>query len=693
MNKSKWIVASIIGAASLVFFGCSSPSDSTADNVVDKVVKAKVNVNFSNAKYIATTTVTTSTNSSIASRAAAGEKTSLVVINTDGSVNYDAIKLSDDFKASLDSSKAYMHDVLEVYSCDKGEDSNKGTYIVFTWMFDHFKYADGSDAPKMSQVIFVNKEGEVFDVLNDNGNVNRCLATWIKEDNGEEYIRFDNKGNIFMVGHERDEETDTKKKLAIYRWNPTNGLQKYKIDANIDYIRNFAITEDGSWIFINAMLDNFTKDNVYAVEVNSSRDPIALYESKADRDWCVRTISVDAHNRVYFYVNDYNDPANAASGLYIVNKTSSGYSKDNVKRYICLNWNSVNRFIRSILNEPKKKITSTDIAKLTNADYTAILNFIKSFTNYKGEMDFSLEYYKDKTKMPCWLYDDNGNKQYDGFTNISMLYKEDDSGNVLKNEDALKFLIKTESPNKSKNDDDSEFDGETLFFKEFRDECHCTERAHSFKSECGPFPLEVCLVKQGTNNTVFENWELDYLKAEYANAQEGLFISNDYGVWTYNDIFTKTDEKDANDTYIYKQTYALFRNIVDSDGYFKADPYVGSLKNTELYVIDDGLQYGGEYPSKKLPFAANSKAVAAVSKDKKTIYYQEGNLATVNLLANYAKKNEIGAIYSFNMDEDTILLNASLQQGSGYTTLSIDLATKEVTKLSVNKQFDSMVKR
>ena len=64
----------------------------------------------------------------------------------------------------------------------------------------------------------------------------------------------------------------------------------------------------------------------------------------------------------------------------------------------------------------------------------------------------------------------------------------------------------------------------------------------------------------------------------------------------------------------------------------------------------------------------------------------------IDLLANYAKKNEVKNIYSFNIDEETVLFNYQSKQG-GWCLASVDLETKEVTKLSTNKQFDSMVRR
>lgn len=683
--RNKGLIASFIGATLFILFGCANPAKGSSSGDQNNS-KASISFDFTNAKLIGTTKVTGGTSRSASRSADPDEKSTLVVVNEDGSVNLDAIKFDKQVLAQLDPDTAILPEVIDVYSCDNGDSATRGTYIVFNNKIDYLKYADGSAAEKIGQVLFVNKDGKVFDVLNENGNADRRLATWTKSI-GDEYIRFASNGSIFMIGEELSVS-----KRAMYCWNPKTGLKKFILDDNVNRIRNFEITDDGAWILVNASLNNSKKSNVYAIKVNSTNDPILLYESRSDQGECIRTIAVDNADRVFFYVNDYQNRANEEAGLYIVDRINDNYSKGSVIRYKVLNWNSVNNFVRSIIKEQGQQagaITLDDIKnKMTDDAYTSVLNFIKSFTHYHDEMDFTLEYYKDKTAVDCVWIDDDGNELYPATKDFSMLYKEDKNGQALKNEEALKYLLETPTLD-SNYDPEDMFSGPTLFFREFRDECvQSNNRAHTYKTNCGPFPIDVCLVKKGTNEPVLEEYELVYLKSDYADAQEGLFITNAAGVWSYNDIFKKTNQKNEAGDYIYERSHALLRNILNEYGTFTADPYVGNLENTELYVMEDGSPY------KLIPFAVNSNAIVALSKDRKTMYYQKGrDSTTIDLLANYASKSEIGSIHSFNLDETTLLINASLASGSGYTTVSIDLDTKAVTKLSLDKQLDSLVNR
>ena len=681
MKKIKWLAAAVV-AASLALTACSNAADggssggNSDETHEDKTLPAKdlLKANVSNAKYLATEKF----DKSNTTRSAAKEASGLVVIKEDGTVDYDALGFTEEFLNNVDPSTAWLHNVLEVYSCDKGDSSKKGTYVVFEWVRDDMKLKDGTPAP-LSQIIFINNEGTVFDVLKDDeGSVKRNLNPWIKDYNGESYIHFDNSGNIFMLGEEWN--NDNTKKQAIYRWNPADGLDKYIIEENINWIRNFSITNDGSWIFINAMLDNDKYNKVFAIEVNSKKKPITLYESKEGFKWCVTSVDVDPMNRVYFYVNEtkYHNPD---VGLYIVNKTTSGYSKANVKRYCTLGWWAVDKYVRNIVKTQANFDTPVLISEMEDFDYTALLDYIKSFCNEdKDDVEFTLAYYEDKTNIPFY---------YDGETpwyhDISILCGKDEDGNILKDEAALKYLFETKSdwynPDDKNNDD-----GEALFFEQLRNECYASGR-----SSKGGFPVYECIRKKGTGKEVFKEWELKFFNADYSDIQDGRIITNDSGVWVYNDEFKTDGEKDDEGYDIYYGDYARFRRIVDTDGQFTEDPYITGLQGLKFYPLYDALDYGGENPSKKLPCTSNSKSIIAVSQDQATLYYQDGD-SMIDLLANYAKKNEVKNIYSFNIDEETVLFNYQSKQG-GWCLASVDLETKEVTKLSTNKQFDSMVRR
>ena len=312
-------------------------------------------------------------------------------------------------------------------------------------------------------------------------------------------------------------------------------------------------------------------------------------------------------------------------------------------------------------------------------DYTKLLDFIKTYINYKGEMDFTLDYYKDKTEVQCY-WGTGENEQ--GKMDFSALYAEDADGNPLKNEAALKHIFETVSTLGVAEE------GTSLWAQEFYWDCVFSERQQGYKVlSQASFPLDLCFVKKGTKESVFESSDIDFIKAPYATIKDGVFVANDLGIWVYEDIFEPVSEGSAE----WSHTRARFLNIFDEEGHFKKNPFAGDLETTQFWPVKDGLQYGGEdHNSKHLPYAANSKGVAGISKNKKTIYYQDGE-NTVNLLANYTG-NAITEIVSFNLDEKVALVNASID-GGNYVTLNIDLASKTVTNLKVNKPLDSIVRR
>lgn len=713
MKKSKWLIAALFVTASLSLVGCAgaaggdSGSGSGSGGGGEKPeASTTLSANLANAKYIATTKYNKSSTTK-SMRTANADASKLIVVNEDGSLNENVLAFGDD----IDDGSKWLHNVLEVYSCDNGENSNKGTYVVFEWVRDDIKKKDGTNAEGISQVIFINMEGKVYDVLKDkDGNVGRNLYSWMKDYNGEEYIRFDKKGNIFLLGEEwqsGDEKTKT-----IYRWNSANGLQKYELDSKINYIQNFAIDSEGSWVFVNADVktDAEEKNNynaVYAFEVNSNKKPIELYHSVAGVKWCVPTIAVDPQNKVYFYASNWDDPMGADGGLFVLNKTTSGYSKANLKRYKILRWHEIDTFVRLAVKTEATKRTIVRVSDMTGFDYDKLLADIKAYSNYDGETEFSLAYFKDKTHEKFEWYKEDGTRGDDDnwYVDCSVLYAEDEAGNPLTDVAALKYLMETKSTcfDEDKLDPNDLYAGESLFYNEFKWECHNSARNFEYKvckngMNGGSIPLDVCLLDKKTKKPVFKNWELDFLKSEYAELQSGFFLANDSGVWVYHDVWKDKLGEDGKpitnaqgEVCEWERSHAVLLNIVDTDGYFKEDPYVGSLETTKLYYADDGEQYGGEYPSKKFPFAANNDGVAAISLEKTTIYYQEGKKDTVNLLENYSG-NTIREICSFNIDDEVALVSASIT-GGAYVTLSVDLASKEVTKLGINKPLDSMVRR
>ena len=674
MKKIKWLGIALIAAASLSFFSCKREPDAVPETPAS-TTNGIISASFTKASYVASTQV--KKNKSRSARAAGDEVSTVVVVNDDGTVNYDALGFSDEFKSKLKAEDAWLYDVVDIQQCDKGLDTNKGTYIIFDWSRTNMKYSDGTDAPDLGQVIFINSEGKIFDIFNKDGKVGDGIAWNIKDDNGNEYCYFDNNGNIYILGFGWDYAKMGSWTYAVYRWNPTNGLKKILLPATVDkeFISDFSITSDGAYVFINVKyVDNDKYNDVYMV--NMSTDKIeTIYRSAEGEKDCVNRLTVGPDNKLYFYSNCEDK---AKDGLFILPKTASGYSKDNLKRYKGLSWWNINEFLSKEIKGTAKWDYVPTIADMKDFDYSKLLAFIKTFINYQGDIDFTLEYYKDKTAVQCY-WGEGENEQ--GKMDFSTLYAEDAEGNVLKNEAALKHIFETESTMGVADE------GTSLWVQEFYWDCVFSERQLGYKvTSQASFPIDECIKKAGTNESVFESWDVDFVKAPYATIKDGVFISNDAGIWVYEDIF----EPIAEGSQEWSHTRARLLNVFDAEGHFKKNPFSGALETTDFWPMKDGQEYGGDNPTRRLPFATNSKGIAGMSKDKKTVYYTSGD-TTVNLLANYTE-NTITEICSFNLDEEAALINATIT-GGAYITLSIDLKTQAITKLAVNKPLDSMCRR
>lgn len=584
--------------------------------------------------------------------------------------------------------------VREIYKCPYPtvEDEAKGVYTVFAEKIDWWQYTDGTKAPNIGQLMYVKPDGKTVDVLNFDGNVERWIMTYIKENDGEDYIQFDENGNLYILVYEY---ANSKNKPVIYRYNPLNDkVDSYTVDVEGDInIRNFKITQNGKWIFLNVIID-YKYNNVYALQVNSNAKPITMYEFDAtdstdEVTWAVSSIGVNAKtNEVYWYVNEYNSYTRANSGLYIASMSTSGsYSKDNVKFYHGLDEWCWNRAIEYFITTDNKK------------DYSAALAYLKSFCRPDRKIDdieFSLYKFKDMKDAPiCNPWNEAKTQDF------SKLYKEDENGKVLKDEAALKYLFETKYVDVFPESKDWNYDGaeadrnRSLWESSFKDFVHFYYNykalGESFFNKSNynytyyHFPLDFVMFDKGTTNpvTISDNY-LKYMNAPgYMISDKGIILANDEGVWVFADHW---DDNAKN------HTYAQIFNLTDDKGNFtmKEPGSLSELNKTGFKVARD-YSYSREEtdPWYKSPFAVNTKGFAAISLDQKTIYYHS-NGVTKDLLANDSNKNAIGTIYSFSINDDALIYNAVKKNG-GYLMVSIDLATGTATKLPIEKKVESML--
>ena len=581
--------------------------------------------------------------------------------------------------------------VREVYKCPYPtiEYEAKGFYTVFSDRIDTnnatwWQYEDGSPAPNVGQILYVKPDGTVIDILNFENDVNRQLTTWIKENDGEDYIQFDDDGNIFILT--KDYSVG---KTVVYRYNPMNDkVDGYSLAVNGDVdIRNFRVTRDGKWIFLNVMLRH-RENNVYALQVNSRAKPIPMYEyagelpaAGQDPQWAVSSIEINpTTNEVYWVVCTYRDDTRAGTGVYVASRSTNGeYRSDRVKRYSTIQFwafeNAVEKFVTG--------------ATVTDPDYEGLLNYLKdmckSTTANLNNVEFTLEYFKNCIKEVRRWNDEKIEVDF------SPLYAEDDTGKPLTDVAALKYIINNSLGGYyagAKNETKSLY--KSLFHDFYYDywrkpETETDGSLSSGNSGClkegynsSAFPWGYFLVDKTTKKPAVNT---DFCRGHYAQADSGYILSNDEGVWLMNDVWD-----DATNKSIYAQIF----NLTDEKGHFTYEQPGDILDQTNVFCTQDACRRQSDKdPWYKKPITVNTTAIAALSIDKKTIYLHKQGV-TSDLLENDPNKSSIKEIYAFNLEEEQLIYNAKTTDDK-FIMVSIDLATGTATKLPLKSRVESMM--
>ena len=705
-----------IGLIGLVATGCGgSPNEPQINKDTDKATITKqIKFNVADAKYLATRWTKEANGRS--ARDADDETTTLdslvaIVEDAEGELTTETamevpaeeLKLAD---------WCVPQAVREIYQCpyETAEDAAKGVYTVFAGWIDWWQYTDGTKAPSMSELMYAKPDGTtVVDVLNINGKVDYALATWQKENDGEDYLQFDTKGNIFILAI--DCSTD---EYVIFRYHPdTDKVDSYKL-SDIDgkaEIMNFKVTKDGEWVFMNVMVDG-KKNNVYAVQINTKKPPVTLYEYKVDEEpdeptWAVSSIGVNPFtNIVYWYVDDYNDAGKPASGLYVVEKKSAGYLKENVKRYHTIEWWQILDYVKKYVTKSNNYSAVLSATASAAADYEGLLNLLKSVCNYNGEIEFNPSIFKDMTAIDVVDWDGQ-EKEMD----FSKIYKEDAEGKPLTDVAALKYLFETSYEDAYEVADEYKSDWTKqnlfsncleLFFHTYwckKDNQGVEVGIGAYKDEGysdligqtdQAFPLGYVMLAKGKKDDkgnpisayITKDTEA-FIKSALGAKTNGIILANDEGTWVLSDIWDMDAEN--ND-------HAVAFQLTDDKGNFVCNQ-PGDLDKLKFRPKYDktALREEGD-PWYQKPFAANSNGIAILANDQKTIYYHSGD-KTIDLLANDENKSSIGVIYSFSLQENQLIYNATKKNGSKkHLMVSIDFTDNyKSTVLPIEDQVESML--
>ena len=697
MSKKRILVGLTFLAVLCVFTGCQQNPEAI---IFSKETATKTNLikfNTKNATYLATQWASEVTENRSASREGeAASSTEETVNSTQSLVAVVGDEVKDVLELPKDELKlcdwCVPQPVREVYKCPYPtiEYEAKGFYTVFAGYIDWWWYDNGTKAPNVGQIFYVKPDGTVLDILNFENDVRRYATTWIKENDGEDYIQFDNNGNIFILTKD-----DSVGKTVVYRYNPLNDkVDGYTLDVNGDVdIRNFRVTRDGKWIFLNVMLRH-RENNVYALQVNSTAKPIPMYEfdgelpeTGQDPQWAVSSIEINpTTNEVYWYVDTYLDDTRAGAGLYVASRSTNGeYSKKRVKRYYptpkwCLD-NAVRKYITDIGSKER--------------DYESLLYYLKEMCrsttiNPQEDVVFTLEYFKD-----CWreTRDWNGNYKEKDF---SPLYAEDAQGKPLTDVAALKYMFET-TLNDYYEVDDNRYGDDTLFNlfcwyfddywhePEYDDDGILRNGNKGYLTEGNyksgnVFPWEYFLKNKKTGEPAID---VNYSMGYFAERVGGYILANDEGMWVMNDIWD--DAAHAN-------THSNIFNLTDEKGNFTYDQPgdILSMNAAEIFCSRESCRrLSDNDPWFKKPVSVNTTGIAALSVDKKTIYYHKEGV-TRDLLAADPNKANISQIYSFNLEEDQIIYNAKTTSGT-FIMVSIDLESGKATKLPLKSRVESMM--
>ena len=696
MSKNRILVGLTFLAGLCVFItGCQQSPKKVVYSKESATQTRMINFNTKNATYLATQWENDSGETRSASREGEGD-TEEKITSTDtlvAVVKNDAGEESVENVLEIPTKKLKLdwwcqpQPVREVYKCPYPtiEYEAKGFYTVFAGPIDWWAYEDHTPAPNVGQIIYVKPDGTVIDILNFENDVYRWATTWIKENDGEDYIQFDDNGNIFILTKD-----DTYGKTVVYRYNPMNDkVDGYTLDVNGDVdIRNFRVTRDGKWIFLNVMVRH-RENNVYALQVNSTAKAIPLYkysgdlpENGQDPQWAVSSIEINpTTNEVYWYVTTYLDNTRAGTGLYVASRSTNGeYKKSRVKRYYSIpKW--------CLDNAIEKYVTGSNIKE---RDYTSLLKYIKSACNCdEKDVVFTLERFKDcYAEVKEW----NGKKYEKDF---SPLYKEDDKGDPLTEEAALKYLFETYL--RDYYDDANKYsETETMYsllsryYDDFWREPEYDEDGILRNGNNGyllygyengnTFPWEMVLLNKNTGKPAVD---LSYVKGLYAERDNGYILANDEGVWLMNDVWDG-EANDGRGANIYSQVFRL----TDEKGNFVSEQ-PGDVSVQKFCTSDDCRRKTDQDPWFKKPISANTTGFAALSTDKKTVYFHREGVTT-DLLAKDPNKASIAQIYSFNLEEEQLIYNAKKTDGK-FIVVSIDLESGTATKHAIESQVESMM--
>lgn len=621
MKKTSLLKFASLAFSIVLLAGCKEPDPSMADlNPSAKSIDI-IKLNFSEASSIGAMVADGSTNSRAAKVAA---DKSLVGFDEEGN---EISVLS--FDNNLTIKHNTMEPVRETYQCKKDgiDASAKGIYSVFAAPFTP-KYTDDSDAPSVGQILYTypnekGKKAETVDIFK--GNTSYTLNTYSKQWEDTDYLTFDDSGKIYMNAKKGNE-------AVIVSFDPvTKTVKEYtpcgagKTDVKIG---TFTVSGNGEWIFAPVLTDKIEwpdrtigHSKLIAINTRDSAKTQTLYDSliatKTDQlvsipymindttlyydVWECTTYSDDEHP------SDYR---NTQGGDYFVTINTDGtFTK---KRNTTVFYYQVENYIRYLLKIAVD--AEIDYSLVTDEMYEQTADFIKSFCGTKkpDEIYFSLKNFKNDGKI----------------------YKEDSEGNPLCDGAAVKHVFGEGLPKYLMGNIACNKDG--IFPSDPNNQASDS------------LPVNSMFIDKETGDTVKTATAKDYF--EVGGASGISRVASD-GIWVTSYIH------DENDPLVqFKKSAPLHK--LDKDGNYickTPDAFGDFVAFAGKYGFD--LERTEDDPWFKFTIQTNSKGVAYLSENKKSVvYYENGALTTIASITE-------GEIFGYEIDDETIIYTVKTDKG------------------------------
>ncbi len=676
MRKRNRVMGLAVGCiAAFLYLGCTQtpgtdPNDQqnqdqqNTDTTGTQTAKPEkssdlIKFNMSKGSVLATTGLANHERS--AGRAAGDNLDSLVAITEDNEV-VNVMETSKELQDWCVPKK-----VVEVYQCPYAsvEESCKGVYTVFESAVDNWKFKDDTPAPGMSMLMYVKPDGTAVDVLNIDGDVSHYVQTYIKANYGNDYIKFDKQGNAFILA-------DDGSNSVVYRYNPVNDVvTKYdlglKSDSSSVWIGNFEVSGDGKWVFVKADIKNGGKtvSTVYTMEVNAQKTPVKIFESKPDFGYVVSMAYNDSINTLYF--RTYADAGDISLadetcsmwGLYeLAKRSDDSFNVADLKKHNKLpDWLFCNLAKKYIIDEFKDAEGNSKYKAKTDPDYTGFVAALKKLVCYDGDPeDLVIDLSFFKTDVWVAHFGESARES------IKASVPDD-----ITDAEAIEWLV------------ENNIYFETNWFTDFVNKIWHWEK--SFRTEqdieAGRYPYFLeALVHGKDGKKVIDPY--CYGSKDFTGDCAGAFAFNNDGVWTY----TNKGEESWNG-----DTHAILYKLADRKGNFELSQPAG-FAGKRLYIASPEERDDSD-PWYKKPYAVTPTAVAALSEDRKSIYYYS-NGTVKDLLENDSNKSSINMIYSFTLNDTEMVYNAVKNNG-GYMMVRVDLATGAATKLPLEVRVENML--